>query len=114
MEPDTVELAQFREKWKAEVQNKKKVATASAAQPGPSEPALLPTQRHSDPNRISPGAAQSGNVHGNTTASSQNLHSALQIYRDAIHREQHGDLDDALVLYRQAFRMVFPITYNAF
>ena len=31
---------------------------------------------------------------------------ALTIYRQAVEHEQHGQLDDALVLYRQAFRMV--------
>lgn len=114
MEPDSVELAQFREQWKAEVQNKRKAVADAAAQPGPSEPSrvhaavLLATQKHPDPKRISPDAAA---VYGNTV-SSQKLHSALQFYRDAIHREQNGDLDDALVLYRKAFRLVFSITYD--
>ena len=31
---------------------------------------------------------------------------ALTVYRQAVEHEQGGRLDDALVLYRQAFRMV--------
>jgi len=31
---------------------------------------------------------------------------ALTTYRQAVEHEQRGQLDDALVLYRQAFRMV--------
>ena len=114
MEPDSVELAQFREQWKAEVQNKRKAATDAAAQPGPSEPSRIhaaATQKHPDPERISAQGAPA--VYG-VTVSSQKLLSALQIYRDAIHHEQNGDLDNALVLYRKAFRLVFSITYNRF
>ncbi|KIL69284.1 hypothetical protein M378DRAFT_1054313 [Amanita muscaria Koide BX008] len=80
-EPDTVELARFRELWKAEVRKRK------------------------SPSDFTAEAIPSGKVHENTTVPSNNLRSALQVYSEAIQREQNGDLDDALQLYRQAFRM---------
>ncbi|KAG6891596.1 hypothetical protein C0992_002635 [Termitomyces sp. T32_za158] len=40
-----------------------------------------------------------------TTPLPQKLNSAVDVYRRAVQREQSGDLDDALFLYRQAFRM---------
>jgi F-box protein 9 len=112
-QPDTVELAQFRERWKAEVQSRKKPSAVATVQQGPSEPprlhsATLPATQKT------PSSSDSKRVHVNTAAPSQNLLSALQIYRDAVQREQNGELDDALLLYRQAFRMVFLITYSTF
>jgi F-box protein 9 len=110
-QPDTVELARFREQWKAEVQSRKRPPAAATAQQGPSEPprlhspVLLATQKAPDSER---------RLHVSTTVPSQNLVSALQFYRDAVQREQNGELDDALLLYRQAFRMVFLITYSTF
>ncbi|KAF8630167.1 hypothetical protein AX15_003112 [Amanita polypyramis BW_CC] len=110
MEPDTVELARFREQWKAEVLRKKDAVTASAgttAQTAPSDPArvhptaLTATQKDLGPQRVT----LSGKVHENTVVPSQNILSALQVYRNAICCEQNGELEGALLLYRQAFRM---------
>ncbi|KAK2463536.1 hypothetical protein APHAL10511_004287 [Amanita phalloides] len=110
-QPDTLELARFREKWKAEVQSRKKAADDSSTQSGSSPPARVhplafaPKHLDSKLERGSAGAVSIGKVHANMTAPSETLLSALQAYRDAIQREQNGELDDALVLYRQAFRM---------
>lgn len=38
------------------------------------------------------------------------LKKALDIYRRAVSHEQTGELDEALLLYRQAFRLVYPLT----
>lgn len=104
-QPDTVELAQFREQWKSEVQSRKRSSAAAAEVSEPPRlhsAVLLGTQK----------APNSERLHVSAVVPSQNLLSALQIYRDAIQREQNGELDDALLLYRQAFRMVFLITYS--
>lgn len=102
-QPDSVELAQFREQWRAEAQSRN---SAAGTKSGPSEsarvhPTILAATRHRAPTEVVP----LGKIHANTTAPFQNLQSALQVYRDAIRREQNGELDEALVLYRQAFRM---------
>ena len=106
MEPDTVELARFREQWRAEVRSRRSAfidTAAHALDPAHVHPAVLAATHKL------PEAVPSGRVHENTVVPSQNLLSALQAYREAIHREQNGELEDALLLYRQAFRMVFLI-----
>ncbi len=110
-QPDTVELAHFREQWKAEVQSRKRPSAVATAQQGPSEPSRLHSVALPVATQKTPDSKR---VHVNTAVPSQNLLSALQIYRDAIQREQNGELNDALLLYRQAFRMVFLITYSTF
>ncbi|KAM6497125.1 hypothetical protein JOM56_007598 [Amanita muscaria] len=117
-EPDTVELARFREQWKAEVRKRKNpsdfIASASSSndqpRPSPVSPTVLATTQkleYPSPKHVSlpTEAIPSGKVHENTTVPSNNLRSALQVYSEAIQREQNGDLEDALQLYRQAFRM---------
>ena len=115
--PDTVELARFREEWKAEVLRKTASgATASSidslaqSRPPPGVPpaVLAATPKYLNTKHVSTraDAVPSGKVHVNTTVPSQNLQSALQVYREAVQLEQNGELNDALVLYRQAFRMV--------
>ncbi|KAF8634601.1 hypothetical protein AX17_004190 [Amanita inopinata Kibby_2008] len=118
---NTVELERFRREWRAEVQRRKALSQAAAApissvkssvaQAGPSSN-LIPgivaaTQKHlhERPAPASASTASSQRVHVNATSPSQSLLSALQIYRQAIQHEQQGELDNALVLYRQAFRM---------
>ncbi|KAF8074834.1 hypothetical protein FPV67DRAFT_1408248 [Lyophyllum atratum] len=120
------ELARFRAEWLAELQSRKaakslagkqvNLALASEPQQGTSKtvakspviPAPFPQVGPSTPTiaGVPPALAK-------FTPSAQlvdsplphKLGSALSIYRRAVEHEQRGELDDALVLYRQAFRM---------
>ncbi|KAK0202566.1 hypothetical protein DFS33DRAFT_1263025 [Desarmillaria ectypa] len=72
---DSEELKRFRAEWKAEVGRRKAIAE--------------PNHRVSALSHVPLSEAQG---------------SALAVYRSAIAHEQSGDLDEALRLYRQAFR----------
>ena len=103
------ELVKFREEWLAELRGRKDTPIVSVPasvdipipdfgtsnlSPGPSHP--LPTSH--------PALSQ-GEIlpqpHASTT-----LENALSFYRQAVEHEQRSDLDQALQLYRQAFRLV--------
>lgn len=94
LEPE--ELVRFREAWKAEVQQKK----------GRRDPAQS-TDDSDD--KVTPLAGPSSEqIAGNPTLHSVGppaLKSAIELYRQAVDHEQAGRLDDALRLYRSAFRM---------
>ena len=101
------ELAQFREAWKAEVQKKKAAPTTNE-----SPDARLPSSQPPQPEPESQPGLSSHTIAGSPVPpitthvnASRSLGSALEIYRRAIKHEQRGELDDALLLYRQAFRM---------
>jgi F-box protein 9 len=91
-EQETDELRHFRENWKREVEGKKRLLQSrqDAAEPA----AALPEQS-STPEPSSP--------HHSGVFRSRN--DALEVYSRAVKHEQAGELDDALRLYRQAFRM---------
>ncbi|KAG7093675.1 hypothetical protein E1B28_007334 [Marasmius oreades] len=119
---ETEELKQFREAWKAEVWRKKQVGTsaghgASLKVSEGAAPAHMPTTNHGiqDPiPRVSSVTitSPSEEVVVSPTrrftavafASSGSSSPAVGIYRRAVLHEQKGELDEALVLYRQAFR----------
>jgi F-box protein 9 len=92
--PEPDELVRFREAWKAEVQQKK------ARQD--------PSQRTNDSDdKVIPGPS-SEQIAGSPTPHSVGppaLRTAIELYRRAVDDEQGGRLDDALRLYRSAFRM---------
>jgi F-box protein 9 len=90
LEPD--ELHRFREAWRAEVQQKK--ARIDSAQ-----------TKDSDDRALGPSSEQ---IAGSPTLHSVGppaLRAAIELYRRAVDDEQAGRLDDALRLYRSAFRM---------
>ena len=90
-EQETDELRNFRENWKREVEEKKRLQQSWQ---DPAEPAAAIPEQTSTPNADSPhhsGALRSRN-------------NALEVYSRAVKHEQAGELDDALRLYRQAFR----------
>ncbi|KAF8216582.1 hypothetical protein K438DRAFT_1703586 [Mycena galopus ATCC 62051] len=117
---DPEELARFREEWKQEVERKKNppppeagpskprpqssvldydlsgtVSSSGTATPGPSSETISGT-----PSAL---AAVSGFFNASTVPSA--VRHALAVYTQAVQHEQSGQLDTALSLYRQAFRM---------
>lgn len=117
---ETEELKQFREAWKAEVRKKKEVGT-SVEQEGttskaPKSPILdlapnidkgilglsTPNVTLSAPEEVVVPPAH--RLTAAAIASSSGSSPAVAIYRQAVLHEQKGELDEALALYRQAFR----------
>ena len=124
---ETEELARFRQQWLEEVRSKKKVqAPAPTNDPardgattssGPS--ALHDAEAHPSTSphrpahrRVSHGASSSPppvhrKAHPGSVAAQlgPSLQLAVDVYRRAVQHEQRSELDDALRLYRTAFRM---------
>ncbi len=115
---DLEELARFREEWKEEVRRRKggddlQISNEDAVSITPSNPVKLPelSTREDKPvilGDVSPGPS---NVPGSPKAARPEvplppqLIKALDIYRRAISCEQRSELETALQLYRQAFRL---------
>lgn len=108
--PDSEELERFREAWKAEVR-RKRADKSSHPEPqtlGESKPPRIqdfdePPKsplKHVEPPLFVP---QSGQVPIQDL--SQRTQDALQIYAQAVAHERLGNTDEALHLYRRAFRM---------
>lgn len=134
VEEDNPDLVRFREEWLAELrrQGKALVNTSAAAQPkseAPWEPLVASTSRHpatqalsapsaasfalsadapkqTTPTRTLPASHPAVTNDGIATKQFPVFERALEVYRRAIEHEQRGELDEALQLYRQAFRMV--------
>jgi F-box protein 9 len=94
---ETDELRDFRETWKKEVQERKKQHLEDTTD---SSTAALPKQ-------TSTSEAQATGVPDRSGRSGvlQLREDALGVYARAVKHEQAGKLDEALRLYRQAFRM---------
>jgi F-box protein 9 len=90
-EQETDVLRNFRENWKREVEGKKRQQQSrqDAAEPA----AALPEQ---------PSTPEASSPHPSGVFRSRN--GAPEVYSRAVKHEQAGELDDALRLYRQAFR----------
>ena len=110
---DSDELLRFRQAWRAEVGRRlaqtQKANKKSLATPGETKPvtktALEETPAESSP-RPAAGPSYTRTHHsGVSVASSQKLSSAIELYRLAVQFEQEGNLDNALIQYRQAFRL---------
>ena len=118
------ELVRFRQQWLEEVRSKKKAPPSQAQDASPAPAAFssaespegpaharAPPAHHSTQRRPSHGA------HTATLATKRPpatvapapfgpaLQRAVEVYRKAVQHEQRGELDDALRLYRTAFRM---------
>ncbi|KAF7430901.1 hypothetical protein PC9H_006616 [Pleurotus ostreatus] len=121
-EEEPEELARFREQWKAEVRRniqKPKAetsATTAATAPQPTSPLPIRVQPRVRPANHVVGSSQPGpsseTISGLpatrpalTAQASSALFSAVRVYRNAVQCESRGELDEAMVLYRQAFRM---------
>ncbi|KAJ7180737.1 hypothetical protein C8R46DRAFT_1070446 [Mycena filopes] len=117
---DPEELARFREEWKQEVAKKRlphtdpppetrpqsnvdyfDIASASSSsgtatpQPGPSSETIS-----GSPTVFTPTSA-----YFNASVFTPTFRNALTLYKRAVELEQNGELDGALRLYRQAFRL---------
>ena len=90
-EQETDELRNFRENWKKEVEGKKRL---QQSRQDAAEPATALPEQSSNPEASSP-------YHSGIFRSRND---ALEVYGKAVKHEQAGELDDALRLYRQAFR----------
>lgn len=90
-EQETDELRNFRENWKREVEEKKR---SQQSWQDPAEPAAAIPEQPSTPKADSP----------HHSGASRSRNNALEVYSRAVKHEQAGELDDALRLYRQAFR----------
>ncbi|KAG5723678.1 F-box only protein 9 [Termitomyces sp. T112] len=125
-EEETNELKRFRQEWLAELRSRKAAASAGASGTSTirndAEEVNSPHQSSSKaaaeapgipgalPHAIGPSSqviagSYTPSIYLAATSLPQKLGSALNVYRRAVEREQSGDLDDALLLYRQAFRM---------
>ena len=112
-EEEPSELVKFREEWLAELRRRKASSDtnvpASVGTPDiPSIPTDSGTSKVPGPSHPLPAthpALSRGEIlpqsHVSTT-----LENALIFYRQAVEHEQRSDLDQALQLYRQAFRLV--------
>jgi F-box protein 9 len=90
---ETDELRDFRENWKKEVKERKKDTTDSSTAALPKQTSTSEAQATGVPDR----SGRSGVL--------QLREDALGVYARAVKHEQAGKLDEALRLYRQAFRM---------
>ena len=94
VEEETDELRRFRESWRRELQEKKRLQQ-SRQDPAPLT-AALPEQLSSTSD------CSASSLHHSGVFRPRN--DALEVYSRAVKHEQAGELDDALRLYRQAFR----------
>jgi F-box protein 9 len=105
---ESVELQRFRQEWLEELHKRKAVNpeafTADTFLPGSATPDHG-RGRLKSPDSASHPAVRNGKIDGEVCMPPV-LRKALDIYRRAIEQEQAGDFDEALLLYRQAFRLV--------
>lgn len=127
------DLIKFREEWLAELRRRRNEDSAASPLPeeggqslthvtgGKGANLLAPDGQHATPSALAlssptlPSAGQAIRTshpvvkEGGISAPShvsKSLEKALSVYRRAVDHEQRGELDEAIVLYRQAFRMV--------
>ncbi|OCH87518.1 hypothetical protein OBBRIDRAFT_837296 [Obba rivulosa] len=124
--PDSDELARFREEWKAEV--RKKVQPVAHVEPSSHPNAVVhdaaPEATKGAPHDVEAATTSPASPRSPVRAFSavtpagpkyvatdrvaplsRNLRAAVEVYRRAMQFEQESNLDEALRLYRQAFRM---------
>ncbi|KAI0675714.1 hypothetical protein C8Q78DRAFT_964066 [Trametes maxima] len=115
------ELARFRQQWLEEVRGKKKaslpqdITTSTPAAPSSIQvahpPPHSPPAHQSSHRRLSYGAPSSPPALKKASTSvapapfGPALQRAVEVYKKAVQHEQRAELDDALRLYRTAFRM---------
>jgi len=131
VEEESSELVRFREEWFVELRRRRPASVASGANAAVGVPVSLNLSAEvgivsttnveteflpnvPGPSRPFPAthpALSRGEIlpqfHASTT-----LENALVFYRQAVEHEQRSDLDQALLLYRQAFRLVCVSAYH--
>ena len=90
-EQETEELRSFRENWKREVQDKQR--------------SQQPPQQDTGHSTVPPKQTSASEAEARHSRPLQSRDDALEVYIRAVRHEQAGELDEALRLYRQAFRM---------
>jgi F-box protein 9 len=115
IEQEPEELARFRQAWKAELQQRKTSISSSADAFDSSSGHDAESQAGSSTSTIVPVTAahvvhKHHTPHTHTFIGQERItgevsHPSVSIYRNAVDHERRGDLDKALALYRQAFRM---------
>lgn len=115
-EQEPEELVRFREQWRKELERKRaqpasvdedQATTPTVSSSGTASQAVYTQQQPGPSSHTIAGAPTASSLqtsHG-TTAMTPGLTSAIALYRRAVQHEQQSELDDALRLYRQAFRM---------
>ena len=114
---EAAELARFREEWKADLNQRlnrpdvtqKPPPTELTPAPEPTSPLIsaVPQRTIKPVSPIVPTDSAPGPSRGPgfTAALSPAQENALALYRRAVAHEQKSELDDALLLYKQAFRV---------
>ncbi|GBE86403.1 hypothetical protein BKA93DRAFT_803577 [Sparassis latifolia] len=114
---DTDELARFRKAWREEVYRKKEGPAVAPPKPDSEPPSdVLPNSTSTVDHTHPPSRSSPAITHGEAGVTpkpgsshlpplSAKLARAVEVYRRAVHCEQQSNLDEALVLYRTAFRM---------
>ncbi|EIW79397.1 hypothetical protein CONPUDRAFT_127505 [Coniophora puteana RWD-64-598 SS2] len=113
-------LARFREEWKQEVRQRKEQVENTENAPPPqassskapeTDDSARPQPTSPEPKRayIRPGQPSATHSAAYTSQSASHLTSAqiraIEVYRNAVRHEQQSNLDEALRLYRNAFRL---------
>lgn len=117
---DNNELARFREQWKAELNQRALASAANSASttqdvvvripPAPAAATAptshVPVLSSATSLPVVTPAYTRAHYSGHTSKhTSKHLTSAIETYRSAVQSEQTGNMDEALRLYRQAFRL---------
>ncbi|KAI8996389.1 hypothetical protein BD414DRAFT_477782 [Trametes punicea] len=115
------ELVRFRQQWLEEVRGKRNAPPKQGGDPAPvpssSTASEAPARPRSPSGHHPPQHHPSHDAQTSHSVAKRPLHSAaptpfgpalqraVEVYRKAVQHEQRGELDDALRLYRTAFRM---------
>ncbi len=124
IEGDSEELKKFRQEWLKELQKRRNDSQATSSgmtvsvrvpprntedtSITPRQGEVVPTAHTSLKEQINAGTPSTNHNVGNNeeTFTPPSLRKALGIYHHAVEQEQTGNLNEALLLYRQAFRLV--------
>lgn len=101
---ESAELVEFREKWRAEVRNRSYISNMPRARRDPS-PLKRSAEHYDHASPPNTNLLQASHSRSPPERSSGYLSSAVHFYRLAAQKEQEGHLEDALALYRHAFRL---------
>lgn len=124
-EEESSELRQFREQWKEEVRrrreeqhapqqgttaapNRQRVSSPETHARSHAHPRTAPPETEAKPSTtrsVSDVPHQVLHTSHDQSPLSGSIARAVEIYRSAVQHEQESDLDEALKLYRQAFRL---------
>lgn len=102
-EEESEELKRFRQEWLEELHNRKATNSPPTTDAVPNS-----ASPYDEQNRLKPPdhpVVRNGKIEEEASMSPV-LRKALNVYQRAIEQEQAGNFDEALLLYRQAFKLV--------